>query len=286
MKGWKNFFQSGRRGRTGTPEVHMAEIATAVEPITFTDDSAPDSLFHQYPGQNEPQQVYVELDLEDGRLEVDWDGEIGNAVPAPVYHRRVLRWYLWKIPTAGGSNELVEKITPLAQRVLDGASVEWDGNNMSGTFTQDAQDAIDEIEGIVDGWFDEFTARVEPVDAWDWIDGNDDDLGVTADSSDEDLKRIAEEIRSGASPETDGGYVVIVGLTDYLEEVREEARKAAREELEEVAAEIEQLRERRDEMIRAQCAWGDPVRAVAERAGMSHTNVRAIRDRDREADSK
>ena len=104
-------------------------------------------LHHQYPGQCQPQPAYIELD--DGELTADWSGEIGNAVPAAVWHDRCLRW---RVPPETSKKALLAFIRgniELFERVAAGHSVEGDGSNHVGQLTEDAVAAQREIEYIL-----------------------------------------------------------------------------------------------------------------------------------------
>jgi len=112
------------------------------------DESKPHQLYAHYQGQTNRQDAYIYLDTSTGEMGADYDAEIGNAVPMSVWHNITLRW---SIPPylAAVANEEMEHIAPLAQRVLDGASVEWDGSNNVGTYTDDADAAIGEIRDLL-----------------------------------------------------------------------------------------------------------------------------------------
>jgi len=100
--------------------------------------------FRVYPNQNQPQPVHVEMD-ENGNVHMDYDGEIGNAVPVYVYNGRTRRWSV-PFPVNGKTgNHILSDIKPMLKQVLDGLSVEWDGNNNVGRLTDDAWSASEEI---------------------------------------------------------------------------------------------------------------------------------------------
>jgi len=101
----------------------------------------------QYPNQYNPQPCYIELDLRNETLTADYNGEIGNAVPFSVWHGHEQRY---PIPcmVAVAANALLAEIAPLAERVLAGYECVWDGNNHVANFTDDAQEADNEISAI------------------------------------------------------------------------------------------------------------------------------------------
>lgn len=123
-----------------------------------------------YPGQTSPQPAYVELDIENDSLTWDYNGEIGNAVPAAVWHG-IRRRYSIPSETKGVAlATLLEDVAfrTLLERVLAGAETKWDGNNHVARLTQDAGDAEEEIERLIEGSICE-DDRVNVYDVGDWL---------------------------------------------------------------------------------------------------------------------
>lgn len=247
-----------------------------IEPL---DAAAPDALYRHYEGQLDVQPCHIALSLESGLFTADYNPEVGSGVPESVWNNRTL-W--WTIPclTAEGVNDLLDELAPLAQRVLDGATVEWDGKsgNKIGWLNSDATAASEEIAATCDMIENTDYPHVVEWDAGDWFSAG--DLPeVAAETSDADLSRLADEQRQAA--QTVGGtthsrdYIVLVGLDSWFEDARREAREQVRDELEEVAAELEEITARRNELIRRCSRWMS-LRAVGEAAGVSHTQVARI----------
>lgn len=69
--------------------------------------------------------------------------ELGNAVPADVYHRQVLRFSINPMSTTDQINKMLNEHQAIFQAILAGAEVVWDGCNYAGRFTQDATALID-----------------------------------------------------------------------------------------------------------------------------------------------
>ena len=130
-----------------------------VQPVRGTE------LYCQIRGSWSPQPCHVWLDLQSGVLGADYTSESGT--PMDVWYGRALRW---RIPALLGSaaTDLLAEVAPLAQRVLDGASIMWDGNNHRGRLTEDAQAASDEIEGLCNRDWDE-SAVISAWDATEWF---------------------------------------------------------------------------------------------------------------------
>lgn len=191
--------------------------------VTIKQVSGKEDLFRWY---SQHQGVYVELGLSDGILLADYNSEVGNGMPASVYHGIDLRFPLSQVLTADGANKLLAEIAPLAQRVLDGSEVDWDGRNHVGRIlTDDAQAAHDAIEALCEGINVEDNGVLEiwstetVGDLWTAA-----DAGVTAATTDEELraieKRLVEEFADGM-----GADLVIHGLDDHLKELRREQQE-------------------------------------------------------------
>lgn len=245
------------------------EITVEIVPI-----DTPDELYCRYHGQFEPQKVYLTLDLENAQLSATYDPHT-NGTNEAVYHGRDLWIRISGIPTDKGANELLTDALPLAKRILAGATIEHDGSNWRGYLNKDAQDAEYELATLAEEYDG---PGVEIYDAGDWF-AEGDKPAITADSTDEDLVRISQEIASEAAwigEGENGGYWIIDGLDEWLEEYREEKRQELRDELEETAERIETDTERRNELIKQLIGWKskeDSTRAVANLAGMTHTRV-------------
>lgn len=113
----------------------------------LADEAAP--LYFECRG--EPYSAWLYLD-ENGKCSLETVGPWENSVPASVWHSRTLTWSL---PAAIKGEALQALLTSdtvlqLLQRVHDGHDVEWDGHNWTGTLDEDAQEADDELEQILE----------------------------------------------------------------------------------------------------------------------------------------
>lgn len=198
--------------------------------IAITYVNGPTDLHEHYQGQTKPQGCYVELDPSTGALRAGVDGEIGGGIPFSVYHRRILRW---DIPclTADAANELLSAIAPLAERVCAGFSEAWDGHNMRGRLDGDAVQAEDEIEALcAEDRFSEYD-QVAVWEADDWFSGlgslraQTETLGITAETTDEDLEGIAKREEEAAESGVHGMHVdVLSGVLKHLTYLRDDCR--------------------------------------------------------------
>ena len=192
-------------------------MSITIHPVT-------ESLYHKYIHQNEPQGVYLEISQTDASL--DWNGEIGNAVPEAVYHCRVRRYELPIIPKTDAANNLLTEWTPLIQRIADGLDSRWNGHNHIGTLTEDAQEANEELAELIDELRDCDHLAVVAWDAVDWLDDfNPAEYNLTAQTTDKELSAIVARLEDESKPDAD----IVYGLESFLNDKREELREEAEE---------------------------------------------------------
>ena len=186
-------------------------------------------LFRHYRGQTSAQPCNVSLDCRSGKLRAEYNPEIGNAIPAAEYHGHV---QTWSIPCLreSAANALLSEIAPLASRVVAGYSSEWDGSNRAALFTDDAQEAIEEIAALCDAA--DPSDGVRAWDAGDWLtaSGNTSreavrsELGIGADTTDDELGAIEARVEEEAA--ASGEADVLTGTTAFLRRLRDEASAA------------------------------------------------------------
>ncbi|PZM93683.1 MAG: hypothetical protein DIU79_10680 [Actinobacteria bacterium] len=238
----------------------------------------PTALYCRYENNYEPQPVYINLDLADGALYADYRAT--NDTPMRVWLGQVRAW---KIPplVADAANELLKDIAPLAQRILDGSSIEVNPRtgDRVGVLDDDAMAAEWEIYEIIENWHEDPTVSVvEEISVGEWYSGGDDpcdELGLTAETSDEDLPAIAAKIEKDIRTAA-GAVVVVTGAEEWVRARRDEMRDELRNELMQVTADLGAQRARRDELVRRLYACGDSTRAIAKLIGTSHTQIRRI----------
>ncbi len=181
-----------------------------------------DELYRRYRGETSQQPVYVSLDCETGELSAAASSIIGSGAPMDVFNGIVRRW---RIPalTENAANALLAEIAPLAERVVAGFERVFDGSSHVGKY-DDAIDAIGEILDLCDrDWSDQ---TIEAWDAADWFggvggrDAQRASLGITAETTDEELSAIEDREVSNASPR------IIENAGAWLVRLRDEAAAA------------------------------------------------------------
>jgi len=169
------------------------------------------ALYTHYSGQTSPQNAHIALDGDEGTVWADVNYEIGNAVPSNVWHGRILRWTIPALH-AEAANGLMDELEPLLQRVQDGYTCEWDGNNMRGVLTQDAIDADDEITAITSDQYYPEVGMIQAGEAGDWF-SNYADWDIETDTPDKHLDQLAGEAW--------GEGFVIDDIAGYLYNIRD-----------------------------------------------------------------
>ncbi|MCB1290775.1 MAG: hypothetical protein KDB45_04495 [Mycobacterium sp.] len=194
---------------------------TAIAINPFTTDAASDSLWHHYDGQQAAQPVYLSLDLRDGEWTADYDGTVGPGATFAIHYGLVRIYSLPAIPTVEAANRLLADLAPLAQQVYDHSTITVDyrtGNEVGGVDDagREAEERI--IEALAEFGGDD----ADIVSEWsiDVIDSG--GYGVAADSTDEQIAAIANEILSDLAANNGGAVAVCPGLVHYLTGIRDE----------------------------------------------------------------
>ncbi|WP_431273639.1 hypothetical protein ACQ858_15875 [Variovorax ureilyticus] len=133
-------------------------------------DNSDAPLFEQWQGQMG--NAYLLLD-EDGVCTLETRAPWENLSPAAEWHGRTQMWALPANASGVALHTLLtdEDTIELLQRVYDGHSIDWDGNNYAGMLDDDATEAYDELERLfatLGGDFADFGAcwPVWSTDEW------------------------------------------------------------------------------------------------------------------------
>lgn len=178
------------------------------------------SLYLKYPNQTSQQKCFIELDLEDGELNAGTNPSIGSGTPMRVWNGIVKRW---NIPCLKPKAviALLKEIQPLAEEIMEGSSIFWDGKNYVGKLTEEAQEIVEKIDCICSATEFQEEDIESHWNAWDWYAPISDvckELGITAESTDENLDKIAAREQEAAEEQ---GYFV-ESILEYLSQKRDE----------------------------------------------------------------
>ena len=178
-------------------------------------------LYKRFNGQTQPQIAYLEIDLAERTMTAEYNPEIGNAVPAAVWHRRVLRVSVSPYVHGTMLADQMEStdLLALVAAVCDGHNIEYDGSNRVGVLTEDAALALNEMESICDDLTSECAITVCTPD--EWIPSLD-YTSITADTTDEQITKLAAEYVANAERD----MTLIDGdMADWLTELRRRLRE-------------------------------------------------------------
>lgn len=172
-------------------------------------------LYHRYPGQTNPQPAYLCINPRLNEMYVEWDGEIGNAMPMDVWDGRRYRWEINSALTGAAVDQLLADVLPLAERFSAGHTRVWDGSKDRSHLTDDAHEADLEIENRCAGEPDHSDlVQVWSVDQYLLNVTSD----VTAETTDEEIARMAADIESDADSD---GVLLDGDVTEYLTDQRD-----------------------------------------------------------------
>lgn len=218
--------QAAAARHLGMKKVRTNQLAKE-EPImvrVFECDE-PAELYHERPGSENPQPCYVELDLRERTLHAAPNAADG--IPAEVFYGHVRRYPI-PLLTAEAANRLLTQIRPLAERICSDWDEVWDGNNFRAVLGEDARAAEAAILRLVGDprdwehhWDPADLVDVWPLDAA--VLGDEaDQYDITATTTDARLDEIEEEICASLAEVGPSRVAVVPGLTEYLQDLRDE----------------------------------------------------------------
>lgn len=118
--------------------------------------------------------AYLCLNCKNEKLYVCTESRSCNSWTPDEYYGFELSWPLDSYLTRDQVNELLEKVTPEAEKIIDGFYTKWDGHNNVACYDDDAKDAIAKIDDIVSPYSEDGVYPDNPDDFWDWYGGTGD----------------------------------------------------------------------------------------------------------------
>lgn len=150
----------------------------------------------------------------------------GDAVPLGVWLGRNQRFVLAKgacvldLDKLRADMKAGGTLAVLIDRIKAGLSVDWDGSNKKGRLTEDAQNARDELDALVDGRNRYVDDQWSVWDESDWI-ADIASSAITAHTTDEEIDAFLAEYRATAESDC----VVLQGdARDWLIEKRDDLK--------------------------------------------------------------
>lgn len=144
-----------------------------------------------------------------------------NASPVEEANGLVLTFDLEIRPDQAAARSFLEspEAVALVERIHAGHGKEWDGHNLVGTLTEDAEAAITELLAGINGLPEN---QMFLWGAGEWLGHlNDGEIGISALTTGAEITALAEKLEADALNEK----VILSGTEEYLEERRDLARK-------------------------------------------------------------
>lgn len=133
----------------------------------------------------------------------------------------------YRLPTAADLETLINGETgqALIARIFAGTDEDWDGSNMRGTWTEDAEDALAELEDEIRSICTVYWTVQDVDDYFGAVDFAA-ECGIDAATSDDRIEELAAEIDADALAGDDNGFRnVLHGTIEYLTQIRDEIRE-------------------------------------------------------------
>ncbi len=186
--------------------------------IRKVESDDPSVFFFRWRDRTNPQPVFLLLDLEDGELAIETAKALNDGEPSRAFNGVLRRWRLGGVPTVDQANRLMEKVTPLAQKMLDGSEVKFrDGEWKGSLLTEEAGDAETQIWQLCE----ELEAGVIEVEPRKFFKGK--RLGIKTETTDDQINEIAQRLGEVHQGEHGEVYVTI-GVESYLQDKRDSKR--------------------------------------------------------------
>lgn len=157
-------------------------------------------LYREECGQESRAYLYVDTDG-DGEMWVDYKNASDNSCSPREWHGIVRRFRIPNNLTELGYNQLLgyKLVLELAQLIIDGSEVYWDGNNYCARMDENAQEAHDALERFCDCIEPNDFSSLDPVCAdYYLVDGTYEALMSSGGTEEDVAERIvAEAIKDG-----------------------------------------------------------------------------------------
>lgn len=170
---------------------------------------------------DEPQTVMLSITPADKTIYFTTIAQHETGVPSEVYHGRCIRI---TIPTFVNAQNLTDDILSgeydhMLESVYEGFEERYNGNgNLRGYLDEDGRDARDGIERQLQ-YADLLPETAGIYSASDWFDPlSDEEIPVTADTTDDDIRHIA----AGEEEKARNECIVLIDTFDYLQQKRDE----------------------------------------------------------------
>ena len=155
-------------------DLHVAsDTKIKMDVLEVREGTAP--LYCKYYNQSQPQTAELTINFKNNTIGVDYDGNIGNSQSMDSWHGREISFTVPNDLSQSQCENLLETVKPMAEKLAESYSEEWDGSNYKGKI--DGYDSIDPDETEIGQYCRELEGKVYVYDTWmgayenDGIDG-------------------------------------------------------------------------------------------------------------------
>lgn len=127
----------------------MSDESTSLS-IEYPDGILP--IYYRRQGECQSARALLHLDPEADppRLYLTTGRYQGDGTPVKEWHDRAYTWPVSEYLSASDCEWLLDRVAPLARRIVEGYGSHWDGGNYRGELTEDAREASQEIQWLCD----------------------------------------------------------------------------------------------------------------------------------------
>ena len=169
-------------------------------------------------------------------MSADWDGEIGNAVPASVWHGRARRYQLPSpYLTREHIVEFMKDAAPLCEIVCDEYEERWNGSNHVGELTEEGEDAEFALRSMLESHRIDSDYEIVVMDAGDWYEPCQDEI-LDRLVSGEDAATVLDQMKD--EYHYDHRPLVIERVNQYIEYLEELLHERIEAHLERIAVDL------------------------------------------------
>lgn len=104
-------------------------ISKLRQPVSVFESDEQFPVYLKYEQEFNPQPAYLTLDIRNGEVDADYNGNIGGGCSPDEFHGLVRRYYIPAMTTNHQIENLIESLEPHFIRVLMMTEEVWDGNN-------------------------------------------------------------------------------------------------------------------------------------------------------------
>lgn len=119
--------------------------------VLFDKNNAPRfPLYYQYDGQYQPQNAYIELDLNNGNVDADYSAILGAGIPEDVFNEKKIWFYVKPDLTNIQISIILKNLKSDLDHLYNVSDIIWNGQNFVGGASDESAITDQEWRDLVD----------------------------------------------------------------------------------------------------------------------------------------